>query len=117
MSRWRFVSIGLCLGIGIPTAWLVIYWTFLRDHAGMISPWQLRVLLNVWPSWAFLMADPEERSMTIPALSIAINALLYGIGGWSIWFGLNRNRFALFAVVVVVVIGSYSLQRWLSGWT
>ena len=60
------------------------------------------------------MADPEERGVAIPIVSIAINALLYGIVGWLIWFGLNRNRLVLVVVAAALIVGWYLLQRWLS---
>ena len=80
----------------------------------MMSEWHLRILSVIWPSWPLLMADPEERSFAIPVLSVAINALLYGIVGWLIWFGLNRNRLLLAVVTVALIVGWYLLQRWLS---
>lgn len=59
------------------------------------------------------MADPEERGFLIPAVSIIINAMLYGIMDWFIWFGLNRNRLTLAVVAAALIVGWYLLLRWL----
>ena len=114
MSQGRFVGFAVAVGIAIPVTWLVVYWIFLRGNAAIMSEGHLRALSVIWPSWPLLMADPEERSVAIPAVSIAINALLYGIVGWLIWFGLNRNRLVLAVVFAALIVGWYLLQRWLS---
>lgn len=49
-------------------------------------------LYVLWPSWLLFMVEPEVRSIVIPAISVAINALLDGVAGWLIWFGLLRKR-------------------------
>lgn len=115
MSQGRFVGFAVAVGIAVPVTWLVVYWIFLRGHAAIMSEVHIRALSVIWPSWPLLMADPEERSVAIPAMSIAINALLYGVVGWLIWFGLNRNRLVLAVVAVTLIVGWYLLQRWLSG--
>ena len=74
-----------------------------------------RVLVAIWPSWLFLIADPEERSVVIPAAAVAVNALLYGAVGWLVWFGLNRRRLVLPVVAVGVLAGWYALLRWYVG--
>ena len=117
MSQRRFVTLAVALGTAIPVFWLIVYWVFLRGNSALVnsimSEGHLRALSVIWPSWLLLMADPEERSVAIPAVSIAINALLYGIVGWLIWFGLNRNRLVLVAVAVALITGWYILLRWL----
>lgn len=115
MSQGRFVGVAVAVGIAVPVTWLVVYWIFLRGHAAIMSEGHIRALSVIWPSWPLLMADPEERSVAIPAMSIAINGLLYGIVGWLIWFGLNRNRLVLAVVAVTLIVGWYLFQRWLSG--
>jgi hypothetical protein len=115
MSQGRFVGFAIAVGIAVPVTWLVVYWLFLRGNAAIMSEGHIRALSVIWPSWPLLMADPEERSVAIPAMSVAINALLYGIVGWLIWFGLNRNRLVLAVVAVALVVGWLLLQRWLSG--
>ena len=97
MSQRRFVTFAVAIGAAIPIAWLTIYWLFLRGNPALInsimSPGKFdRLLVVVWPSWVFLIADPEERSVAIPAMAIAVNVLLYGVFGWLIWFGPNTSR-------------------------
>ena len=120
MSQRLFVTLAVALGVAVPVVWLVVQWGFLRGNAALsnlvLSSYRFdRVVLALWPSSLLLMADPEERSVAIPALSIAINALLYGIVGWLIWFGLNRNRLVLAGVVAALIVGWYLLLRWLYG--
>lgn len=120
MSQRRFVAVATAVGIAVPLAWLAVYWTFLQGNPARInsimSGWHFdRVLVAVWPSWLFLIADPEETSVAIPAAAIAVNALLYGAVGWLVWFGLNRRRFMLPVVAVGVLAGWYALLRWYVG--
>jgi len=61
------------------------------------------------------MADSEERSIAIPAVSIAVNVLIYGILGWMIWYGLYRKRIILGLAVAVVLVGWYFLLTWYAG--
>ena len=114
MTQGRFIGFAVAVGIAIPVTWLAVYWIFLRGNAALILEGHLRALSILWPSWPLLMADPEERSIAIPAVSIIANALLYGIVGWFIWFGLNRNHLVLAIVVTALIVGWYLLQRWLS---
>jgi hypothetical protein len=100
--------------------WLIAQWAFLRGNAGLsyllLSDYRIdRVLLALWPSSIFLMADPEGRSALVPTTAIAVNAALYGVLGWTVWFGLNRRRFVLPVVAVVVIAGWYVLFRWYAG--
>ncbi|MCY7309055.1 MAG: hypothetical protein LH632_23590 [Rhodoferax sp.] len=74
-----------------------------------------RVLLAVWPSWIFFVADPEERSVAIPVVSVAVNAVLYGAIGWLVWFGLYRHRAMLGVAIGVVLLGWYFLFNWYAG--
>ena len=78
-----------------------------------MSAEHLQVVSVLWPSWLLLMADPEERSVAIPAISVAINAALYGIAGWLVWIGLHRKRAVLVLVVVALLALWYAMLRWL----
>jgi len=117
MNWHRFVTRAASVGIAIPVAWLAIYWGLLRGnpdliHAVMSAGYFDRVLLAVWPSWILLAADPEERSVAIPAISVLVNALLYACLGWLTWFGLYRKRAALGLAAAVVGVGWYFLFTW-----
>ncbi|MBX3628248.1 MAG: hypothetical protein KF892_24890 [Rhizobacter sp.] len=120
MSQYRFVALAATIGGAIPLVWLAVYWTFLRGNPALIHSIMStghfdRILVAIWPSWLFLIADPEERSFAIPAAAIAVNALLYGVVGWLIWFGLNRQRFMLAVLAAAVLVGWYALLRWYAG--
>lgn len=120
MSQWRFVLWAVGVGVAIPALWLVVQRAFLSSDPGLsylvLSTYRFdRVLLALWPSSILLMADPEGRSVAIPAVAITANAVLYGAVGWLVWFGLNRRRFMLPVVAVSVLAGWYALLRWYVG--
>jgi hypothetical protein len=120
MSQGRFVTFAAGIGAAIPLVWLGIYWMILRGNPALINSVMSeirfdRVLVAIWPSWLFLIADPEERSVAIPVAAIVVNTLLYGALGWLVWFGLNRRRFVLSFVAVGVLAGWYFLFRWYLG--
>lgn len=120
MTYRRVVTWAVGFGIAVPLLWLVLQRSILSGNPSLsylaLSTYRLDyVLLLLWPSSVVLMADPEGHSIIIPAVAIAANALLYGAVGWLIWFGLNRRRFVLPGVVVVVLAGWYFLLRWYSG--
>ncbi len=120
MSQRRFVAFAAGMGVAIPLVWLAIYWAFLKGNPALINSIMSggffdRVLIALWPSWLFLIADPEERSIAIPTASIAVNAVLYGSVGWLVWIGLNRRRIVLLAVTFAVLAGWYLLLRWYTG--
>jgi hypothetical protein len=120
MSQARFVAFAAGIGAAIPLIWLAVYWAFLRGNPALINSIMSgaqfdRVLVVMWPSWLFLIADPEERSIAIPVAAIAVNGLLYGVVGWLVWYGLNRRRLMLPFVAVGVLAGWYALLRWYVG--
>jgi hypothetical protein len=120
VSARRFVSLAVAIGVAIPALWLTVYWLFLRGDPALIgsvmSTYRMdRVLLAVWPSWVLFIADPEERSIAIPVVSVAVNALLYGSLGWLVWIGLYRQRTVLAIVVASVLVGWYFLFSWYGG--
>ena len=120
MSQRRFVAFAMAIGAAVPMAWLAICWAFLRGNPALIhsvlsAAYFDRVLVAIWPSWVFLIADPEERSFGIPAMAIVVNALLYGGFGWLIWIGLYRKQIMLGVVAVALMVGWYCLFRWYLG--
>jgi hypothetical protein len=121
LNPQRFVALSVGVGVAVPALWLFVYWVFLRSNPGLISlimgTYHVdRALLAVWPSWIFLVADPEERSIAIPVVSVAVNAALYGALGWLFWFGLYRHRAILGVVIAVALSGWYFLFSWYTGW-
>lgn len=120
MNQLRFVAVAAGIGVAIPLVWLTFYWAFLRGNPALINSvmsggYLDRILIAVWPSWLFLIADPEERSVVIPAVAVTVNALLYGAVGWMVWIGLNRHHFVLPIIGVGVLAGLYLLLRWYGG--
>lgn len=121
MSQRRFAGLSVAVGVAIPALWFIAYWAFFRgdpslSHSAM-SAFQIdKVLLAIWPSSMFLMADPEGKSVLIPLVSVAVNAVLYGVMGWLVWLGVYRNKAILGAAVGMVVAGWCFLLGWYLGW-
>ena len=120
MNPLHFVIWSIGVGIGIPILWLIVYWTLLRGNPSVMSSLMSgghldQALLAVWPSSIFLAADPEDRSVVIPIVSVAVNAILYAGLGWLVWFGFYRNRVVLGLTVVAIVVGWYCLFNWYVG--
>lgn len=119
LKQSRFVALSVGVGVAVPVLWLLVYWLFLRGNPDL-SKWIMgfhfdRVLLAIWPSWVFFVADPEERSIAIPVASVAVNAVLYGALGWVLWFGLYRYRAMLGVAIAAVLTGWYFLFSWYAG--
>jgi len=115
-----FIGCAFGVGLGLPIVWLIAYWTVLRGnadvmHSVMATGHLDRVLLALWPTSIFLAADPEDRSVAIPIISIALNAALYGGVGWLVWFGLYRSRAVLAGTIVLLLVGWYCLSGWYAG--
>jgi hypothetical protein len=120
MSPRRFIISAIAVGVAIPLLWLALYWGVLRGNPRLInnlmSAGRLDLaLLAVWPSWILLVADPEERSVAIPAASIAVNGVLYGGLGWLVWFGLYRKPAAIAVAALAILVGWYFLFGWYTG--
>lgn len=117
MSQRRFVAVAAAVGAAIPLVWLTLYWVISRENPALqgavTTEGSLDVISILWPSWLLLMADPEDRSISIPAISVAINAALYGAVGWLVWFGLHGKRSVLMIVVVALLCLWYALLRWM----
>lgn len=120
LSRRLFIVVSIGIGITLPLLWLTVYWTLLRGNPTLIASIMAtlpvdKVLLVIWPSWIFFVADPEESSVIIPVASIVVNAALYGILGWLVWMGLYRHKAILGAVVIAIISGWYLLLSWYTG--
>ena len=73
------------------------------------------ILLALWPSWIFFVADPGGQSLAIAVLSIATNAILYGVIGIAAWLGFHRNKAILVVVGAAIAAAWYCLFIWYSG--
>lgn len=116
MSQRRFVVIAVLLGLAVPLAWLTFYWSFLRGNSLLISEFMAsgfdRVLVALWPSWLLLIADPDERNITIAAASVFVNGGLYGLVGWLMWLGIySKGRIFLGLTLVAISIAWYLVLR------
>lgn len=115
-----FVAWAVSVGVGPPTVYLLLYWTLLKENPDFWD-WAMtghldRVLLALWPSSILLMADPNDESVAIPVVSIALNGALYAGLGWLLWFGLYKNRMVLAGTILLTLFGCYKLIGLYVGW-
>jgi hypothetical protein len=120
LSKRRMVSLFAGVGLALPALWLAFYWAFLKNHPSLISSIMGsmhfdRLLLVVWPSWIFFLADPEEKSIAIPIVSVVVNAALYAAVGWLVWLGLYRHKAILAGAIALIAAGWYFLLSWYAG--
>src|SRR4051812_10712877 len=103
MSVKKFIAYFVAAGVLIPTIWFAFYWG-LGQHNESVTTWLLRntwvetTKLMLWPSSILMLADPEDTSVALPVLSVALNAGLYALVGWLLWIGLSRSTFVLIAL-------------------
>lgn len=77
----RLVLSFALVGLGIPVLWMSLYHT-----TSWFAGWWLRtplsgetLLLVVWPSAIFLIADPLDSNVVLWVVSAAINAAIYAL--------------------------------------
>ena len=109
MIRW----ILFCAGFGtvIPLLFFGLYhlvpgfssWWF---KAPM---WIGNGLLAIWPSSLLMIGDPEDKSLVLPIMATILNALLYGIVGALVRYGLLYSKPILAATVIGVLVGWFAL--------
>jgi len=110
MTAKRFVLCFVAAGIALPVAWLSVYRIYPAGINWVTSvPRADGLLLMLWPSSILLLGDPNDTSMVIPIVSVALNVVLYGILGGLLWLGLKRSKVVLAATVAAVSLGWYGL--------
>jgi hypothetical protein len=114
MTARRFILSFVVLGILVPAAWFVFYWTVGRSHPEALR-WVMlntrihELLLLLCPSSLLMMLDSEDKSLWLPLITIALNALLYAILGWLFWIGIKRSLIVLIGTTAAVLISWYGL--------
>lgn len=94
-DRMRAFLISMTLaGMLVPTIWFGLHWLVPGfDHWWLVDApsWLEGALLVAWPTSLLLMADPEERNIWIPLISVGLNVLLYGVVGMVLYIGRRRK--------------------------
>ncbi|MBE2241565.1 MAG: hypothetical protein IAE86_02340 [Burkholderiaceae bacterium] len=114
MTARRFILSFVALGILVPAAWFIFYWTIGKAKPDILRWIMLNtptheLLLLLCPSSLLMMMDAEDKSYWLPVITIALNALLYAILGWLFWIGIKRSRIVLIGTAAVVLVGWYGL--------
>src|SRR3972149_7906440 len=69
------------------------------------------VTILMWPSSILMLASVWGIDYWILSLSIVVNILLYAFIGLLVWWGLNRERWTLYVVVVLIALMWWILLR------
>src|ERR1700691_2648136 len=93
------------LGFFAPIILLMLYGYYFVHGARALKPLILdrhftSILLALWPTAVFLLADPEDKNIQAVLISAVTNGLLYVLLGWLFWFGLCKKRDVLAFVLL-----------------
>lgn len=82
------------MGALIPTIWIVLYRTNPERYgrAALDFNWFDSTLLTIWPSAILMLMDPNDKSVSIPLISVLLNSLMYAAIGALIHMGFRRHR-------------------------
>ena len=71
------------------------------------------VMLLLWPSSFFMVgtARNEGIDFTILSISIAVNVFLNSIVGVFVWYGINKQRWVIYAVIILIIFCWYKLYN------
>jgi len=116
MTMSRCIALFASAGSAISMFLLGLWWVL--PKIGYTNLWASSrldtITLLFWPSSFFLMATENQTTTTvlqIMAASIAVNILLYSLIGLLMWYGINKQRWVLYATVGVIAIGWYKLLK------
>lgn len=113
MSQKKIIFCFMAMGLLLPIAWFIFYWTVGQDPyvSGwlMQTRWWDRVLLMLWPSSILLICCTD--SVMLPILSVILNVVIYAVLGWFFWIGCKRSRIVLVATIISILASWYGLLR------
>ena len=104
-----FSFVGAVLPFLFTAAWSIL------DRYSAINAWlggKLELLqLLVWPSSIFMMATAATPGVdwTMLMLAVVVNVVLYAAIGGVVWWGIYRQRWVLFPLGALVLLGWYRL--------
>jgi hypothetical protein len=113
----RFEVYSIVVGLVVPFIFIAIH-IVLEKYQFSVSGFAdfvhgLQLLL--WPSSIFLMATAGHKwydrfVVEIFVLSLVANVIVYAVFGGLLWWGLYRQRWALFLILGVIIWGWYKLM-------
>jgi hypothetical protein len=100
----------LC-GLLIPIAFTLLsifLINFPKHYLAIASKLQILQLL-LWPSSIFMLASAGSGGIDFQMLSIsiAVNILIYTIMGFCIWWAWQRQRWMLYVIGCLILVGWY----------
>lgn len=103
-------------GLVIPILFTLV-WRLLEQHprAWLAIGAKLEIVqVLMWPSSIFMMATTGHDGIDygMLALSITINIVLYASIGFLIWWGINKQRWAIYCALGLVLLIWYKLFTW-----
>jgi hypothetical protein len=106
----RYLLIGSALGASVPVVLLIVH-ELLRLAIGAGAGGRILqdATLLVWPSSIFLLGAgdagwADQRTWQILAISIGVNAILYGAIAAGVWIGIYRQRMVLVGVLAAIAV-------------
>jgi len=109
----QFIALFSLAGFAIPCLFTAIWILLGKSRDLYISiGGKLEILqLLTWPSSLFMIATAGHEGIDYQMLAIAIvaNVLLYALIGFLLWWGINRQRWLLYAVIGTILVGWYKL--------
>jgi hypothetical protein len=106
MSLLKFAGIFTGFGLLIPIVFQLVWVMFgnmVRPSVGLCIE---NIMLMLWPGSIINLAGAAGGSLARNLLitSIAYNMVMYGLFGLLLWIGLNKWRWVLPALLIVVLL-------------
>lgn len=102
----RFISLFALAGLVIPGLLLLSNVFYPADFKLFI------LIILMWPSSIIMLgASDWGNNYLLLLISISINILLYAFIGLLVWWGLNRERWTLYVVVILIALMWWILLR------
>lgn len=106
MRMIKYVSGFAFAGFAIPVL-LNIFWSYYELYISFeASLWIEKFVLISWPSSILMIGTAGHKGINYEILSISIivNVVLYAIIGLLIWIGLNKQRWVLYLIFVLIAL-------------
>jgi len=99
----RFALAGAVAPLLVEAAWFPINHTSGRHNLPLEIAMQ-KLTLILWPTSLQMGVDWGEATLSVEVflISAVLNALLFGVVGVSLWFGLKRHRVLLLPTVLAI---------------
>lgn len=113
----KLIALFSLAGFVIPILFSLIWWVLEQYPRAwlFIGGILVNVQLLVWPSSIFMMATAGHEGIDygMLALAITVNIVLYASIGFLIWWGMYKQRWAIYCALGLILLIWYKLFIWL----